>query len=341
MDCYDDCSGVAGWSIEIYDAPPYDECCEVPCEEPVYTCSGTDCPVECVTPCLEAYYTDGLTEFYVIFSMWDKVGNRLQEGAMVTMSDTCEIESIIPYTGAVGEEGCVDPLYLTNLCGNDDDDDDGEYTLTVNIIGNGSVTKNPLEVTYTSGTVVALDPEADTGWHFIGWSGDLTGTDDPENITMDENKTVTAVFTQNEYSLTVLISPAEADSAGCTVDLSGDDTAPYNYGDVVTLTSDAAAGWTFDHWSGALTGSTDPDDVTIDGDKTVTANFGEGPAPVNLRTAGDFVILTKSGITTTVGTSIVGDIGVSPIASTAITGFGLIMDISGTFSKSSLVIGKV
>ena len=64
-------------------------------------------------------------------------------------------------------------------------------------------------------------------------------------------------------------------------------------------------------------------------------------APVDLGSAGSFVILTKSGITTTGTTSIVGDIGVSPIAATAITGFGLIMDASNQFSTSSLVTGKV
>jgi hypothetical protein len=53
------------------------------------------------------------------------------------------------------------------------------------------------------------------------------------------------------------------------------------------------------------------------------------------------VILAKSGISTTGTTSIVGDIGVSPIDSTAITGFGLIMDSTNTFSTSSLVTGKV
>jgi hypothetical protein len=62
---------------------------------------------------------------------------------------------------------------------------------------------------------------------------------------------------------------------------------------------------------------------------------------VNLGTAGDFVILSKSGISTTGVTSITGDIGVSPIDSTAITGFGLIMDSSNTFSTSSLVTGKI
>ena len=65
------------------------------------------------------------------------------------------------------------------------------------------------------------------------------------------------------------------------------------------------------------------------------------PEPVNLGTSGDFVILTTTGITSTGTTSITGDIGVSPIAAEAITGFGLIMDASGTFSTSSLVTGKI
>jgi hypothetical protein len=66
-----------------------------------------------------------------------------------------------------------------------------------------------------------------------------------------------------------------------------------------------------------------------------------GQAPVNLGSAGNFVILSKSGISTTGTTQIFGNIGVSPIAATAITGFGLILDFSGQFSTSSLVRGKV
>jgi hypothetical protein len=60
--------------------------------------------------------------------------------------------------------------------------------------------------------------------------------------------------------------------------------------------------------------------------------------------AGNFVILAKSGISTTGTTHITGDIGLSPAAATYITGFGLIRDSSGTYSTSdpsSLVIGKV
>ena len=56
------------------------------------------------------------------------------------------------------------------------------------------------------------------------------------------------------------------------------------------------------------------------------AMAAKGQAPVDLGSAGNFVILAKSGVTTTGTTSIVGDVGVSPIAATAITGFGLVMD---------------
>ncbi|KAJ1451612.1 hypothetical protein M885DRAFT_402820, partial [Pelagophyceae sp. CCMP2097] len=61
---------------------------------------------------------------------------------------------------------------------------------------------------------------------------------------------------------------------------------------------------------------------------------------VDLRTAGDFAILGKSGISTVPQSVITGDIGVSPIAATAMTGFSLVLDASGTFSKSAQVSGE-
>jgi PGF-pre-PGF domain-containing protein len=62
---------------------------------------------------------------------------------------------------------------------------------------------------------------------------------------------------------------------------------------------------------------------------------------VDLGSAGNYAILTKTGITTTGTTKITGNIGVSPIAATAMTGFGLSMDASNQFSRSSLVTGNV
>jgi len=66
-----------------------------------------------------------------------------------------------------------------------------------------------------------------------------------------------------------------------------------------------------------------------------------GPARVNLGTAGNFVILSKSGISTVPNSIVTGDIGVSPIDSTAITGFSLIADSTNTFATSTQVTGKI
>jgi len=65
-----------------------------------------------------------------------------------------------------------------------------------------------------------------------------------------------------------------------------------------------------------------------------------GRLPVDLGLAGTYAILAKSGISTTGSTLITGDIGVSPIDSTAITGFGLTLDASNQFATSSLLVGK-
>ena len=63
--------------------------------------------------------------------------------------------------------------------------------------------------------------------------------------------------------------------------------------------------------------------------------------PVNLGTAGNYVILSKSGISTVPVSAITGDIAVSPAAATYITGFSLIADPTNVFSRSTQVIGKV
>ena len=63
--------------------------------------------------------------------------------------------------------------------------------------------------------------------------------------------------------------------------------------------------------------------------------------PVNLGTAGNFVILSKSGISTVPTSVVTGDIGVSPIESTAITGFSLSLAAASPFATSAMITGKV
>jgi hypothetical protein len=62
--------------------------------------------------------------------------------------------------------------------------------------------------------------------------------------------------------------------------------------------------------------------------------------PIDLGYACNYVILAKTGISTVPNSVVTGDIGVSPIAATAMTGFSLASDSSGQFSTSSQVTGK-
>jgi hypothetical protein len=62
---------------------------------------------------------------------------------------------------------------------------------------------------------------------------------------------------------------------------------------------------------------------------------------VNLGTAGNYVILAKSGISTVPTSAVTGNLGVSPAAATFITGFSLTVDSTNVFSTSPQVTGKV
>ena len=72
-----------------------------------------------------------------------------------------------------------------------------------------------------------------------------------------------------------------------------------------------------------------------------TEVIAAGPATVDLGTAGNYVILAKSAVTTTGVTSITGNIGLSPAALSDMTGFGETLDFSGVFATSSLVTGMI
>jgi hypothetical protein len=63
--------------------------------------------------------------------------------------------------------------------------------------------------------------------------------------------------------------------------------------------------------------------------------------PVNLGTAGSYAILSQAGISTVPPSAITGDMGVSPISATGITGFSLTLDASNVFSTSPQVTGRV
>jgi parallel beta-helix repeat protein len=92
-------------------------------------------------------------------------------------------------------------------------------------------------------------------------------TDDgsPENYKLIKiNSPTTKVTLQTN------VSPSEASADGCSVAPSG---GKYNVGEIVTISATATTGWGFAEWSGGLSGTANPADLTMDSDKDVTAYF--------------------------------------------------------------------
>ena len=143
------------------------------------------------------------------------------------------------------------------------------YTLIVNITGNGTVGKDPDQVTYTYGNVVALTATADPGWAFAGWSGDLVSTNNPDNITMNGSRTVTATFVP-QYNLTV----GNDGHGSVTLNPPG---GIYASGTTVTLTPVPNSGYMFSAWTGANAGdiinTAGVYTIVMNSNKSVSATF--------------------------------------------------------------------
>ena len=143
---------------------------------------------------------------------------------------------------------------------------------------------NPPGGVYNAGTAVTVTATPSNGYTFGSWSGDLTGSVNPTNITMNGNKSVTANFASvPTYTLTT-----SATNGSITLNPPG---GVYNTGTVVTVTANPNTGYTFTNWSGDLTGSTNPATITMTGNKSVTANFSVLPG-------GGTVLFVLSGTAT-------------------------------------------
>jgi len=155
-----------------------------------------------------------------------------------------------------------------------EDETDTEYELDIAIEGEGTVNPSEGTHTYEDGKEVTVEATPASGWEFVEWTGDETGTDPTIDITMDENKSITAVFEEEEppepaeYDLTININ-----GQGSTNPSEGVHT--YEDGTVETVEATASDGWKFVEWTGDKTGTDTTIEITMDSDKSITAVFEE------------------------------------------------------------------
>ncbi|MFC1927785.1 hypothetical protein ACFLW7_04325 [Chloroflexota bacterium] len=158
------------------------------------------------------------------------------------------------------------------------------YDLTTNSTGGGSVA-TPGEGTfpYDCGMVVDLVAEAEAGYRFVSWTGDIAGIADvgaaTTTITMNDSYSVTAGFEQipsEQFGLII------SSTAGGAVTAPGEGTFTYDQGTGVNLVAEAEEGYRFVNWTGDVGAIANVDaastTITMNDAYSITANFEEKPS---------------------------------------------------------------
>jgi len=182
-------------------------------------------------------------------------------------------------------------------------------TLTVSPSGNGTVTSTDGLIncpgtcshSYISNTQVTLNAAPAQGWAFAGWSGACSGTGSCM-VTMTQNQSVGATFTQIFYTLTVSTS-----GNGSVTSTDGFINCPstcshlYPANTQVTLNANPAAGWTLSSWSGACSG-TGACVVTMTQNQSMGATFTQLSYTLTVAPIGSGTVTSTDGFINCPGT---------------------------------------
>jgi hypothetical protein len=176
----------------------------------------------------------------------------------------------------VAAPGCTAPA---------EEEEEPQYDLTIGSTAGGSVTTpGQGAFTYGEGEVVNLVAEADEGYHFANWTGDVHDIADAEDatttITMNDDYSITANFVASfvaNYDLNMAANPVGGGTA--TDETNG---SPYAEGTTVSIKAKANLGYRFVSWTApaGTVGNAIAAETTFTmpaQDVTVTANLEPTP----------------------------------------------------------------
>ena len=208
---------------------------------------------------------------------------------------------------------------------------EGNHSLTVTSNGCCPITVGALgtvpaggSATYSvaDSSVINLTANTDACCEFTSWTGPVADTGSASTtVTVNADVTVIANCTAlGPYTLTTGANPPEGGS------VSGGGS--YDCGDMASVTATANSGWTFTGWSGALSGTTNPASIPMDGNKTVTANFAQNVFNLTVTSNGCCTITVG-----TLGTVAAGGSQVFPVAQGSIVNLTANTGTCCTFSS--------
>jgi len=141
-------------------------------------------------------------------------------------------------------------------------------TATANPTEGGIV--SPTNGQYESGDLATLTATPNAEYVFEKWSGGATGTSNSVSVTMNGNISIVANFIKKQYPLTIEI---EGEGTVSETVIKQGLAKDYNSGTIVELTAVPKDGWEFVEWTGDITSTENPVQITIDGPKTAKAMF--------------------------------------------------------------------
>lgn len=159
-------------------------------------------------------------------------------------------------------------------------------TVSINPAEGGSV--SPSSGPVLDGTSVFFKATPKGDYVFTGWSGSISGTDNPKTVTVTQDMNVTANFTLRSYPLTITI---EGDGTVSEKFIST--KSEYQSGAVVELTATPSDHWLFDHWEGDVSGTANPAQIIVSSAKNVKAVFVEKTYPLNIEIEGEGAVSEK------------------------------------------------
>jgi uncharacterized repeat protein (TIGR03803 family) len=178
-----------------------------------------------------------------------------------------------------------------------------EDTLTVSIAGQGTVTSTDGFINcpgtcshiYPTNTPVTLNASAASGWTFTTWGGACSGNG-ACNVTMSQNQSVSATFTQLSYTLSVSATGSgSVTSSDGFINCPGTCTHSYLSNTVVTLNANPEQGWSLNTWGGACSGNTSPCTVTMTGPESVSATFTQNSYTLTVTISGEGTVTSTDG----------------------------------------------
>lgn len=183
-------------------------------------------------------FTNGI----LVYSLDGSLPNRRFEGPLqISQSVTIRAQA---FSEDFSQSVAMDPIQLLIV---------PSYELHISTPGGGSVQVVPAQDRYLSNSPVQLIATSSNGWTFLGWNGDFSGSSATNQVNLQGNRCVEAIFgttllATNAGPGNVILDPA---------------MESYPYGTEVRATAIPGPENSFVSWGGSISGGVNPLNFTI------------------------------------------------------------------------------